>query len=163
MSFEPKITVCITSYNHEDYVRQAIDSVLNQTYKNIEIFVYEDCSTDRTFEILKSYSDKINLIQHRQNLGSKAVHETINKAIANATGEYFYRLDSDDFIESDYFELMINECHQDKSLDWVCSALRIVNKDGNELLQWQYDDWKTDSASALCRSLPFCSVALPHK
>lgn len=162
MSFEPKITVCITSYNHEDYVRQAIDSVLNQTYQNIEIFVYDDCSTDRTFEILKSYGDKINSIRHQQNHGSKAVHETINKAIAESKGEYFYRLDSDDFIESDYFELMINECRQDKFLDWVCGSLRIVNKDGNELLQWQYDDWKTDSASALCRSWQFCSVAMPH-
>ncbi len=162
MSFEPKITVCITSYNHEDYVRQAIDSVLNQSYKTFEIFVYDDCSTDRTFDILKSFGDNINLIRHQQNHGSKAVHETINRAIAEARGDYFYRLDSDDFIETDYFERMINECRQDKSLDWICGSLNIVSKDGHQLLQWHYDDWETDSDSALYRSWQFCSVAMPH-
>ena len=162
MSFEPTITVCITSYNHEDYVRQAIDSVLNQTYQQFDVFVYDDCSTDSTIDILKSYGDKINLIRHERNHGSKAVHETINKAIANARGEYFYRLDSDDFIESDYFERMINECRKNETLDWICGSLNIVNKDGDQLLQWHYDDWKTDPDSALFRSWKYCSVAMPH-
>ena len=162
MSFEPKITVCITSYNHEDYVRQAIDSVLNQTYDHFEIFVYDDCSTDSTIDILKSFGNKINLIQHQQNHGSKAVHETINNAIANAEGEYFYRLDSDDFIETDYFERMINECRENETLDWICGALKIVNKDGHQLLQWHYDNWETDPDSALYRSWKYCSVAMPH-
>ncbi len=162
MSFDPKITVCITSYNHEDYVRQAIDSVLNQTYQQFEVFVYDDCSTDSTIDILKSFGDKISLIRHEQNHGSKAVHETINKAIANARGEYFYRLDSDDFIETDYFERMINECRKNETLDWICGALKIVNKDGSQLLQWHYDDWETDPDSALYRSWKYCSVAMPH-
>ncbi len=162
MSFEPKITVCITSYNHEAYVRQSIDSVLNQTYQNLEVFVYDDCSTDRTIDILKSFGDKINLIRHEQNHGANAVHETINKAIAEANGDYFYRLDSDDYIEPNYFERMINECRKYETLDWICGALNIVNKDGHQLLQWHYDDWETDPDSALYRSWKYCSVAMPH-
>jgi len=162
MSFEPQITVCITSYNHEDYVRQAIDSVLNQIYRNFEIFVYDDCSTDRTTEYLKSFGDNIHLIRHDRNRGSEAVHQTINEAIASAKGDYFFRMDSDDFIETDYFERMINECRKNMSYDWICGGLNIVNKDGNKLLQWHYDDWKTDPDNALYRCWEYCSVAMPH-
>jgi glycosyltransferase involved in cell wall biosynthesis len=88
----PKVSVIIPAYNHAAYVRQCVDSVLAQTYQDLEIVVVDDGSTDGTFEILREYGTKIQL--HRQENGG--TQKARNKAVELASGDYIALLDSDD-------------------------------------------------------------------
>ncbi|RME22353.1 MAG: glycosyltransferase family 2 protein, partial [Candidatus Zixiibacteriota bacterium] len=112
----PLISVLVTSYNHAPFIRQCIDSLLNQTYRRFRITVVDDCSTDGTAEILRSYGDRIDLTVRPRNRGVEAHAETINEAIRRADGYFFYRIDSDDFIAPDYFEQMIAAWRRDRTL-----------------------------------------------
>lgn len=87
-----RFSVLLPVYNREKYVRQAVDSVLNQTFTDFELLAIDDGSTDRSAEILKSYGNKLTLIQQR-NQGPEIAR---NAAAAAAQGEYLVYLDSDD-------------------------------------------------------------------
>lgn len=89
-----RFSVLLPVYNREKYVKQAVDSVLNQTFKDFELLAVDDGSTDRSAEILKSYGSKLKLIQQR-NQGPEIAR---NAAAALAQGEYLVYLDSDDFL-----------------------------------------------------------------
>ena len=94
----PKVSVIIPVYNVEKYLRQCLDSVVNQTLKDIEIICVDDGSTDNSLKILKEYAFKDDrfIIIEQKNQGAGAAR---NKGLEIATGEYLYFLDSDDFID----------------------------------------------------------------
>lgn len=97
----------MSAYNAEKSIEKAIKSVLNQTYKNIELIIIEDCSTDNTLNIIKSFNDpRITLIQHKNNLG--AGYSRFD-GIKSITGDYTTFLDSDDYLKEDCIETLINE------------------------------------------------------
>lgn len=90
----PLVSVIMPAYNTEKYISEAIDSILNQTYKNFEFFIIDDCSTDRTAEIIKAYEDaRIIYIHSEKNYG---IVYSLNKCINLANGKYIARMDSDD-------------------------------------------------------------------
>lgn len=104
----PLITIIIPVYNTEKYIRQCLDSVVNQTYKNIEIIVINDASTDYSYTILKRYDKEhknIKLINNYINLGVSASR---NIGLNAANGDYIYFLDSDDYIELEAIQKMVN-------------------------------------------------------
>lgn len=89
-----KVSVIITSYNYEQYIKEAIESVLNQTYSDFELIVIDDCSTDNSIDVIKQFSDeRIKFIQNEQNLGLKG---SMQKAISVCTGDWIAFLESDD-------------------------------------------------------------------
>jgi glycosyltransferase involved in cell wall biosynthesis len=89
-----RFSVLIPLYNREKYVRQAIDSVLSQTFTDFEVIVVDDGSTDGSVEVVKSYGTRVKLIQQR-NQGPEVARNT---GLALAEGEYLVLLDSDDFL-----------------------------------------------------------------
>lgn len=90
-----RFTVAISAYNIENYVKRAIDSVLNQTFKNYELLVIDDCSTDSTMEVIKQIvGQEAKILQTKKNSGTAAASRNI--AIENAKGEYLLFLDGDD-------------------------------------------------------------------
>src|SRR5690349_3602213 len=88
----PKVSVIIPTYNRAQFIARAVDSVLEQTYKDFEIIVIDDGSSDNTQEILKAYEGKIRYV-YQQNKGISAAR---NRGIQEAKGEYIAFLDSDD-------------------------------------------------------------------
>lgn len=101
----PLISIIIPVYNRANVICNAIDSALKQSYRNIEIIVVDDCSTDNTLEIVKQYGDKIIVIRHTENLHVSAARNTgMNKA----QGEYIAFLDSDDEWYDNKIELQIS-------------------------------------------------------
>ena len=98
-----KVSIVIPVYNGSNYMREAIDSALNQTYKNIEVIVVNDGSKDNSEEIALSYGDKIRYFS-KQNGG---VASALNVGIRHMTGEYFQYLPHDDIIASDKIEKQI--------------------------------------------------------
>ena len=94
----PLVSVYIISKNHEKFVKQAIQSVIKQTYLNWELYVIDDNSTDKSFEIAKSFkkNKKINLIKFKKNFGLQKI---ANQILKKAKGKYFIRLDGDDWFD----------------------------------------------------------------
>lgn len=102
----PKVSIIIPVYNVTSFLRQCITSVLNQTYKNIEVIAVDDKSTDDSLDILKSYDDeRLIIVEQSTNQGQAAAR---NKGLDIATGEYIQFVDSDDFIELDMVEKIVN-------------------------------------------------------
>ena len=97
---DPKVTIVIPVYNGEKYVKYAIDSAVAQTYKNLEILVVDDGSSDKTPEIVKSYGNKVRYIR-KENGG---VSSALNLAIKKMKGEYFSWLSHDDTYEPNKIE-----------------------------------------------------------
>lgn len=103
-----KLSVIIPIYNSEKYIQRCIQSVINQTYKNLEIILINDGSTDNTQKILENFykQDKRIIIINKENEGVSAAR---NIGIEISSGEYIHCLDSDDWIENDMYEDMIKK------------------------------------------------------
>ena len=96
-----KVSIIIPVYNVEEYIHQALDSVVNQTLKDIEIICVNDCTSDKSFEIVKEYACKdtrFNLLEMPFNQGQGVAR---NKAIETASANYIMFLDPDDWLELD--------------------------------------------------------------
>ena len=112
------VTVIIPFYNVEEYIEKCLKSVIEQTYKNLEILCIDDCTPDNSSVIVSKYmaaDDRIKLIKHKNNLGLGGARNT---GIKEARGEFIYFLDSDDYIEKDYIEKMV---YNIKSADLICN------------------------------------------
>ena len=98
------ISVVVTCYNHQDYIEQCLRSIFEQTYKNIELLVLDDGSTDKSAQIIQETlvdSPFPTRFESHENMG---VVKTRNKALQQIQGAYFIFVDSDDFLDSDYIE-----------------------------------------------------------
>ena len=104
MSGQPLVSVCMPCYNAERYVREAIESVLNQTYKNIELIVVNDGSTDQSGEILERYKAGGVKVIEQKNRGQCAA---ANRALSEAQGEYIKFFDADDIISPELIEAQV--------------------------------------------------------
>lgn len=103
----PEVSVIIPVYNVEKYLEQCLDSVINQTLKDIEIICINDCSTDNSLEIMQKYADidnRIKIIDLAENMGAAPAR---NKGLENAKGKYIYFMDSDDYIDERYIEELV--------------------------------------------------------
>ena len=114
---EIKVSVVIPVYNTEKYVRQAVESVMYQSLKELEIIVVDDGSTDKSLSIVEKLGDTDKRIQiyTQANQGQSIAR---NRGISHAHGEYIYFMDSDDLLEEDALELCYHKCKEEK-LDFV--------------------------------------------
>ena len=122
-----KISVIVPVFNREKYIKKCIESIINQTYKNIEIIFINDGSTDESLSIIQKYQisdDRINII----NQSNSGVSAARNNGIKNSTGDYIMFVDSDDYVDSG----MINKCVESlKNADILISGFTYVFKDEN--------------------------------
>lgn len=100
----PDISVIMSVYNGETYLEEAIESVINQTFQNWELIVINDCSTDRTAEILESFALRDERIKVHTNEVNLKLPSSLNKAISLSCGKYIARMDADDICLPDRLE-----------------------------------------------------------
>lgn len=100
----PLISVVIPVYNGNGFLTAAIDSILNQTYTNIEVIAIDDGSTDNSYEILKNLAQKDNRLRIYRNKKNLNISRTLNKGIKLAKGQYIARMDADDIALPNRFE-----------------------------------------------------------
>ncbi len=117
----PKISVILPAYNAEQYLRTAVDSILSQSFKDFELLIINDGSTDFTKEVILSYNDeRIRYIENEKNLG---LIETLNKGISLSKGEYIARMDADDICHLSRFQMQID--FMEKNPEYIiCSSSR---------------------------------------
>lgn len=127
---EMLLSIIIPSYNHEQYIGEAIQSVLDQRYQNWELIIVDDGSKDHSVDSIKKFDDnRIHLII-QENQGA---HNAINRGLSEANGEYLAILNSDDVYEADRFGTMISEMQRDAELGFLCSYIRVIDSKGKAL------------------------------
>ena len=106
ISVTNKVSVIVPAYNVEKYIGKCVESIMAQTYKNIEIIIVNDGSTDNTSAILENYKNRDDrlVILHKQNAG---VSEARNSGIDISSGDYIVFVDADDYLDSKYLEYML--------------------------------------------------------
>ncbi|WP_157151004.1 glycosyltransferase family 2 protein [Brachyspira sp. SAP_772] len=123
-----KVSVVIPVYNVEPYLRECLDSVINQTLKEIEIICIDDRSTDNSYQILEEYAKKDNRIILLKNENNVGVGITRNIGIKNSKGKYLYFMDADDYLSLDYIEqLYITAEKYDSDMVSNLNILKIEN------------------------------------
>lgn len=133
----PLISVLMPAYNAEKYIKEAIESILNQTFSNFEFIIIDDGSIDATEEIIKSFKDScIVYIKNEKNLG---LIKTLNKGISIARGEFIARMDSDDISMPQRFELQLDVFKKYKGVDIVNVALKKMSEDGTKLSKYRHN------------------------
>ena len=115
------ITIIVPIYNVEKYIKQCLDSLVNQTYKNLEIICVDDCGTDNSMNIVEEYADKDSRIKILKQSENRGQGEARNLGIDNANGEYIYFIDSDDFIEKNYIKELVDIAEKE-NVDLVCNV-----------------------------------------
>lgn len=113
-----KVSILVPFYNVGNYVGRCVDSLFSQTYENIEYIFVNDCSPDKSMEIIRGkmedyhISEKCKMIVHERNMGISASR---NDCLDNISGDYFLFVDSDDYIEKDMVELMVAAASKDNA------------------------------------------------
>lgn len=127
----PKITVLMPVYNGEKYLIEAINSILNQTYKNFEFLIINDASTDSTKSIILSYEDpRIRLIDLETNIG---LVRSLNKGLELAKGDFIARMDSDDISMPERLEKQYNHIIKNPEIGLVASNWEIIDEQGRSI------------------------------
>ncbi|MBN1427561.1 MAG: glycosyltransferase [Anaerolineae bacterium] len=124
----PQISVVMSVYNGERYLREAIDSILNQTFGDFEFIIINDCSTDGTAAILDSYDDaRIVQLNNKQNLGLSV---SLNRGLDIASGEYIARMDADDISLPERFSRQLAFMNEHPHCTVVATRMALVDGDG---------------------------------
>ena len=135
------ISIIIPVYNVEQYLKQCLDSIINQTYKNLEIIIVDDWSTDNSGKICDEYAKKDNriIVIHQENADLSAAR---NSGLKIATWEYIWYIDSDDYIELDIYENLYNLIESTNSDLAICNRY-IGKKDGSRTQNTDFPDKQT--------------------
>lgn len=124
----PEVSIIIPVYNTGKYIAKAVESVLNQTFKDLELIIVDDASTDATYSICEEYAkndSRVRLFKNEQNLG---MMPNWNNALQYITGKYWAKLDSDDWWQEDFIEDCYNIMSKDETIGMVCGRYLCIDE-----------------------------------
>ena len=130
MKIKPLVSIAMTTYNGAQFLEDQINSILQQTYSNIELIVVDDCSTDNTYELLESFLSKdkrIHIFKNKNNIGFV---KNLCKAISLCSGDFIALSDQDDIWEDWKIEKQINSI---KDFDLLCTNSLLIDEYNNSL------------------------------
>lgn len=135
LSFEqqPLVSVIMPVYNAGRYLSEAVESVLSQTFTRFELIAIDDCSTDGSLAILKSFAksdSRVRLLENERNLG---ITPTLNRGIQAAKGEYFARMDADDVSLPDRLEKQVAFLRAHPDIGLISSVAEAIDAEGNAI------------------------------
>ncbi|MBQ9479858.1 MAG: glycosyltransferase family 2 protein [Selenomonadaceae bacterium] len=145
----PTVSVIVPMYNAENFIKPALESLLTQTFTDFEVILIDDCSTDRTLEIAKTFDDpRIRLVVNEKNLGNPG--SARNVGLEHAIGEYVYFMDDDDLLLPNCLETFIdaigdNDVAFDASSLWATNGDTLVTEDLDcQLITYSTNDVSSD-------------------
>ncbi len=128
---EPLVTVLMSVYNGQPFLKQCIDSIIGQTYEKIEFIIINDGSTDKTEDIILSFKDdRIVYIRNEFNIGLTA---SLNFGIRHAKGDFIARMDSDDVSSPDRIMKQVNAFIQNPEYSIISSNVNLTDAEGNKI------------------------------
>lgn len=131
-----KVSIIVPVYNVEKYLRKCLDSLINQTLKNIEIICINDGSTDKSLEILEEYKNRDSriILLNQENSGQSIAR---NNGIKKATGEYIGFVDPDDWVDLDYYEKLYNTANTNDADIAVGGIIRVTGIKKKKFLNFE--------------------------
>jgi len=137
-SSRPLVTIGLCTYNRADsYLREALQSAVDQTYPNLEIIVSDNCSVDHTEELVRGFEDpRIRYFKQERNLG---VNGNFNFALGEARGAYFLLFHDDDLIDPDFCETCLDAAGDRVDYGVLRTGTRIIDADGEVMREWPND------------------------
>lgn len=148
----PKISIILPVYNGEKYIALTINSILNQTFKDFELIIINDCSSDKSKKIILSYEDKrILYIENYKNIGQIS---SINKGIKLSNASLIARVDQDDIFEKEKLEIQFNFLNENPNITVVGTWANIINSDGNLIRKLSIPDENNQMINVLLNSNP---------
>jgi len=154
---KPLVSIVIPVHNGERYIRESIDSCLEQTYENIEIIVVDDKSEDNTLNILKEYGSKITVIPVEKQNG---LGNVINIGIRKSKGKYIARMDADDIMYPNRIEKQIEYLESNSNCVAVGGQIDIIDENGNVTGHREYAVEDRDIKKNLFLFQPFAHPAV---
>jgi glycosyltransferase involved in cell wall biosynthesis len=156
-----KVSILIPAYNRANYIGETLRCVLGQDYRNLEVLVINDASTDDTVQIVESFQDsRIRLVHNPQNLGLAGVR---NRLLELATGDFLAWQDSDDLCSPDRIEKQLKFLEQNPNFLAVGSRASVIDEDGKEIQKNLIDPLyleHEDLAVSLCFEDPFTNSSM---
>jgi glycosyltransferase involved in cell wall biosynthesis len=147
------VSVIMPAYNAEKYLKEAIDSILNQSFKQFEFIIINDGSTDSTKKIILSYRDKrIRYIENKQNVG---IIESMNRALKLAKGKYIAKMDADDISVTDRLEEEFNFLEKNPDYGVVGTGSDFMDQNGRFIKKWPTLETDADIKSMLLAGSPY--------
>lgn len=132
---KPKVSVLMSVFNGEKYLREAVDSILNQTFKDFEFLIINDGSTDKTEAILKSYDDpRIKVYNNRENIG---LSKSLNIGLQMAKGEYISRQDADDISMPERLKMQVDFLNNHPDYAVIGTFAQVLNEDSGKTQLWK--------------------------
>ena len=132
LDYAPRVSAIVPNYNHARFLGQRLDSILAQTYENVEILILDDCSTDDSRAVIEGYRekypDRIRTLYNDENSGN--VFRQWRKGIENSTGELVWICESDDFCELDFLEHLVKD-FKDRSVNIAFGRIQFSHEDGS--------------------------------
>jgi len=147
-------------YNGEKHLREAIDSILNQTFTDFEFIIINDGSTDHTKQILESYSDPRIRLLHHENLG---LTKSLNKGLKIATGEYIARMDADDISFSERLNCQVEFLYKNPEIGLVGTHALFIDQKDREIQIWKTPETHSEIESMLKFGNSFCHGSVLFK
>ncbi len=130
---EELISIVLPVYNGEKYLRESIDSILAQTYKNWELLIVDDCSTDSSSEIAKEYVSKDRRIYYYHNENNLRLPRNLNKGFSLARGNYLTWTSDDNRFKPTALEKMYFSLKNNKNAQFVFASCRVIDANGKEI------------------------------
>jgi glycosyltransferase involved in cell wall biosynthesis len=154
----PKVSVIIPLYNREKYIAETVQSVLSQTYPNIELIVVDDGSTDNSRQVLDQFGSQLILLEHTDRL-NKGQSATINLGLLHAIGKYVAILDSDDLFAPEKIRTQVEYLENKNDIGLVYSNGYYIYENGRKPCRF-YDQYHEENSNP-AKVLLNCYFALP--
>ena len=133
MNSEKKVSIVLPTYNGERYLAQSIESVLTQTYENLELIIVDDCSTDGTPEIVRRFAERDGRVQVIRNAENQKLPRSLNIGFRQAAGDLLTWTSDDNFYEGNAIEVMARALDQNPDCGMVYCDMTCIYEDGVEL------------------------------
>lgn len=150
MSKMAKISIIVPIYNTEDYLRRCLNSLKNQTEKDIEFILIDDASNDNSLEIMEDYQKKDPRFKIITNSKNQGVSIARNKGIEQATGQYIGFVDSDDYLDLDYYEKLLEAINQKKAPISISETALLGSFEAGEVVDFEKDKITITLGGAYC-------------
>ncbi|MDK7604627.1 glycosyltransferase family 2 protein [Enterobacter hormaechei] len=158
-----KVSVLIPVYNVEKYIETAIKSIINQTYKNIEIVIVDDASTDGTFEIVNRLSLEYPSVKVLRNKENSGITTALNNGLPYCTGDFIARADGDDIQHPERIARQIDFLNKNEEYGVVGCWVKNIDEQGNETARCEYPTEYDDIISCIKYTSPILHIWLARK
>lgn len=151
----PLVSVVIPNYNDSHYIGQTIETVLNQTYSNIELIVVNDGSTDNSAKIIRSYEKKDSRLKFINRRTNKGTNYTVNEGIQNTTGKYFIGISANDYILPTFIESCVTQLVEHPDVTVALTDIQFLNTLNSQIRNYRFIPNASESIKILPNKLPY--------